>query len=282
MLLSEAESDGDTWSEGSARGLLGLVCANDGDAAGAATHLRRWNDIYLEIGLLEPGRRRLMGDFLEALVGSGEAAEAEAHLEEFEALARKLDRPSGLGQATRVRAVLRAGEGDLDGALEAVAEGLEVYGRVGLPFDRARLRLVEGGLHRRTRQKKAARTALEEAHRTFLDLGAATYAQRAAAELDRIDPGSGGSLDLTPTERRIAGLLAEGRTVKAVAELAFMSPKTVEAHLTRVYRKLGHQQPGRAGRPAGTGRRSPRCLGVHPIPPGVDRPTLRPWQEGLR
>ena len=138
-----------------------------------------------------------------------------------------------------MRALLRAGEGDLDGALDAVAEGLAAYERVDLPFDRARLRLVEGGLYRRTRQKRSARDALEDARGPSCDLGAATFAARAAAELDRIDPGAGGRLDLTPTERRIAGLLAEGRTVKAVAELAFMSPKTVEAHLTRVYRKLG-------------------------------------------
>jgi DNA-binding CsgD family transcriptional regulator len=144
-----------------------------------------------------------------------------------------------LGQAARGRALIRAAGGDLEGALAAVSEGLAAYDRVGMPFERACLRLVEGGVQRRLRRKKAARAALVDAERTFVTLGAKSLVQRASAELDRLEPGSGGVAELTPTERRIAGLLAEGRTVKAVAELAFMSPKTVEAHLTRVYRKLG-------------------------------------------
>ena len=238
-LLAEAAKDGDLWSEASARGLLGLVCGFEGDVAGAAEYLGRWNEVYLQIGLVEPGRRRLMADYLEALVATGGPRRPRRTSTTSMLFRGTLDRPSGLGQAARVRALLRAGEGDLDGALDAVAEGLAAYERVDLPFDRARLRLLEGGLYRRTRQKRSARDALEDAQRTFLDLGAATFAARAAVELDRVDPGAGGRLGLTPTERRIAGLLAEGRTVKAVAELAFMSPKTVEAHLTRVYRKLG-------------------------------------------
>jgi DNA-binding CsgD family transcriptional regulator len=180
-----------------------------------------------------------MGDYLEALLAVGEIGEAEAQLDPFEALARRLDRPSGLGQAARVRAMLAAGAGDLDAALAHVAAGLVQYERVDLPFERARLRLVEGRLQRRLRQKRLARAALDDAVATFTRLGAKRFAERASAELDRIDPAAGGIAELTPTEHRVAGLLAEGRTVKAVAELAFMSPKTVEAHLTRVYRKLG-------------------------------------------
>jgi DNA-binding CsgD family transcriptional regulator len=238
-LLSDARADGDTWSEASACALLGFVSASDGDPAGAARHLGRWNDIYLAMGLVEPGRRRLMADYLESLVSIGELDEARAQLEDFEVLSARVDRPSGLGQAARVRAVLAGAEGDMDRAQQAVADGHAAYARVGLPFDRARLLLIEGGLQRRLRQKRGAREAFTAARDTFEALGAVAFAARAAAELDRVDPAPGGVVDLTPTEQRVARLLAEGRTVRAVAELAFMSPKTVEAHLTRVYRKLG-------------------------------------------
>jgi DNA-binding CsgD family transcriptional regulator len=238
-LMVAALAAGDAWSEASACVLIGFVCSSEGDSAGAAAQLGRWNEIYLAMGLVEPGRRRLMAEYLEALVAVGELERARVELDAFAELSRKLDRPSGLGQAARAAAVLHAAEGRLDEAVAAVAEGLEAYGRVDLPYDRARLRLVEGGIQRRVRQKRAARAALADARSTFERLGAKRLADRAAAELDRLEPGAAAGVALTPTERRIAGLLAEGRTVKAVAELAFMSPKTVEAHLTRVYRKLG-------------------------------------------
>jgi DNA-binding CsgD family transcriptional regulator len=238
-LLADALADGDAWTEASACALIGFVCSSEGDAPGTVAHLGRWNDIYLEMGLVEPGRRRLMADYLEALVAVGDLDRAREQLEEFTALSQKVDRPSGLGQAARAAAVLHAADGRLDDAVAAIGEGLLAYERVNIPFDRARLRLVEGGIQRRVRQKRAAREALTDARETFEQLGAAAFAARAATELARLDPGTRAGVDLTPTERRIAGLLAEGRTVKAVAELAFMSPKTVEAHLTRVYRKLG-------------------------------------------
>ena len=270
------ESDGDTVERGERPWACSAWCARiDGDAARRGRRTcGRWNDIYLEIGLLEPGRRRLMGDYLEALVGDrGDGRGGGAPRRASRRCRATLDRPSGLGQAARVRALLRAGEGDLDGALDAVAEGLAAYERVDLPFDRARLRLVEGGLHRRTRQKRSARTALEDAQRTFLDLGAAHVRGPGGGRARPHRPGSGRHASTSrPTERRIAGLLAEGRTVKAVAELAFMSPKTVEAHLTRVYRKLGINSRAElgarlaqdAGRPISRG--SPDSPGVAALP----------------
>ena len=78
-----------------------------------------------------------------------------------------------------------------------------------------------------------------EAHEIFSRLGARAFIERTAGELGRVGTRVTMSLDLTATERRIAELAASGLTNRQVAERAFMSPKTVEANLSRAYRKLG-------------------------------------------
>jgi DNA-binding CsgD family transcriptional regulator len=69
-------------------------------------------------------------------------------------------------------------------------------------------------------------------------MGARLWAGRARAELGRIG-GRARSDGLTPTEQRVADLVAEGRSNKEVADALFVSVRTVEANLTRVYAKLG-------------------------------------------
>ncbi|HEX5622711.1 MAG TPA: helix-turn-helix transcriptional regulator [Solirubrobacteraceae bacterium] len=108
-----------------------------------------------------------------------------------------------------------------------------------IPLDAARTRLAYGAALRRSRQKAAARAALEAASDEFGALGARAWAARAQAELGRVGgrPPSAGVL--TPTERRVAELVAQGLQTKQVAGRLFVSPKTVEGHLTRIYGKLG-------------------------------------------
>jgi DNA-binding NarL/FixJ family response regulator len=80
---------------------------------------------------------------------------------------------------------------------------------------------------------------LERALSIFDQLGAALWADRARAELDRSYRRRSPPGELTPVEQRIAELAATGLTNRAIAERAFLSPKTVEADLARAYRKLG-------------------------------------------
>jgi DNA-binding NarL/FixJ family response regulator len=93
-------------------------------------------------------------------------------------------------------------------------------------------------MHRRRREKRLAREALTRALATFEDLGAVVWAERTRAELARI-PQRYTATGLTPTEETIARLAADGLTNREIAEHAFVSPKTVEVNLTRIYRKLG-------------------------------------------
>ena len=93
---------------------------------------------------------------------------------------------------------------------------------------------------------------LDEALARFEELGATLWAERAREELARIGGRAPSSDDLTPTEQRIADLVAAGMTNREVAETLFVTPKTVESALTRVYRKLvgplAHRARPAAGR----------------------------------
>jgi DNA-binding NarL/FixJ family response regulator len=128
-------------------------------------------------------------------------------------------------------------EGDVVGALAALDE-LDVDAAAKLPFDLGRALLVRGRLLRRAKQKRAAAETLREALAIFERLGAPAWEAQTRAELDRV--GLRRSPDeLTASERRVAELAAQGLTNREVASKAFMSPKTVQAHLTRIYLKLG-------------------------------------------
>ncbi len=107
-----------------------------------------------------------------------------------------------------------------------------------LPFERARCVLEIGRVQRRRKQKRLAREALLEAAQTFALLGTPLWAARAEAELERVNVRRAPS-GLTPTEKDIAMLAAEGLSNRAIAQRSFVSVKTVEANLGRVYRKLG-------------------------------------------
>jgi DNA-binding NarL/FixJ family response regulator len=107
-----------------------------------------------------------------------------------------------------------------------------------MPFDRGRTLLALGEVQRRAKQKRAARVSLEAALATFEELGAKLWAEKARAELARIS-GRAPAGGLTPTEQRIAELVAEGGSNKEVAAALFVTVKTVERNLTRIYEKLG-------------------------------------------
>ena len=95
-----------------------------------------------------------------------------------------------------------------------------------------------GSVQRRDRQKRAARDSLQAALATFDRLGAALWSARAQAELARV-PGGTPAAGLTPTEQRVAELIAAGRTYREAADALFISPKTVQWNLSKIYRKLG-------------------------------------------
>jgi DNA-binding CsgD family transcriptional regulator len=189
-------------------------------------------------GLGEPVVAFFLGDALEALIAIGEAERAAPLVEALSDRGRELDRAWAIAVGARCRALLLAARGDLDAAAEAVERALAEQPRLGMPFEHARTLLVAGAIARRRRRRSAAKAAFERAEALFAELGAELWRARAAEEAGRVGLRRGAGDAVTATERRVAELAAQGRTNREIAGTLHMSPKTVEAHLARVYRKL--------------------------------------------
>jgi DNA-binding CsgD family transcriptional regulator len=177
-------------------------------------------------------------DTIEALIAVRETTRARACLEQFEERARRANRLS-VCRVTRCRGLLAATEGDFPAAFAAFDDALAGLASLPYPFERGRTLLSLGQVRRQARQKRASRAALEDALAVFERLGARLWAEKAGSELRRISGRRPGAHQLTETEERVASLAASGLANKEIAASLFMSVHTVEAHLTRVYRKLG-------------------------------------------
>jgi DNA-binding CsgD family transcriptional regulator len=222
------------------RGFLELSLGNPAEAhrfLGPLPHALR------EAGFGEP-YFRFHGDAIETLLALGRSEEAAALLDELEELGTRLQRIWALTVASRCRALLSAATGEIGRADAELEHALELHDRLGEPFERARTLLVRGTVQRRARKKRAARESLQAALAVFDSLGARLWSDKARAELARIGgraPAPGG---LTPTEERVAALVAAGHTYREVADELFISPKTVQWNLSKIYRKLGIRSRG--------------------------------------
>lgn len=191
-------------------------------------------------GWIDPGHRLITPNQIEALIGAGRLEEAEPLLDDWEALGRRLDRPRALATGARARGLFLAAAGERHLAGRALEHALAEHDRFECPFERARTMLALGSHSRRTGMRSAARSLLDEAAAVFGELGAAPWFDRATRESARISGRRRSGYDeLTDAEQRVADLVAEGLSNKDVASALYISVKTVEVTLTRVYRKLG-------------------------------------------
>ena len=186
-------------------------------------------------------------DAVESLIALGRLDDAEPLVSLLERNGGRLDRAWMLAVGARCRAMLLAARGDIDAAYRAAQAGMTHHDRLPMPFERARTQLLVGQLQRRRRQREAASGTLRQALATFEDLGTLLWAQRARAELNRTS-GVRTEAGLTTSERRVAELAATGITNREMAAALFISPKTVEANLSRIYRKLNIRSRAELGR----------------------------------
>lgn len=178
-------------------------------------------------------------DAVEALVAVGRSGEAERIVAALEDNGAASGRAWMRAMGARGRAMLRAAARDLDGALAAADEAMRHHDGLDMPFERARTQLLLGQVQRRRRTRTAAAEVLTAALSTFESLGSPLWADRARAELARTNLVMGDGQALSETERRTAELAAAGRSNREISAELFVSVKTVEMNLTRVYRKLG-------------------------------------------
>ncbi|MEV1022983.1 AAA family ATPase [Streptomyces sp. NPDC050264] len=182
---------------------------------------------------------RALPDLVEAAVRCGEHRKAKEALRRLEERAPLAGTPWALGLLARCRALTA----DDDHAEAFFAESVALLGRTRVRTDLARTHLLYGEWLRRRRRRADARTELRTAHEMFRCMGAAAFAERARVELlatgehaRKRTPHT--EHELTPQERRIAGLAAAGSTNAEIAARLFITRSTVEYHLNKVFRKL--------------------------------------------
>jgi ATP/maltotriose-dependent transcriptional regulator MalT len=179
----------------------------------------------------------LMPEAAEAMIGLGRLDDAEPLIEALERNGGRHDRPWLLAVGRRCRAMVLAARGDLTAATSMAGHAMAEHERLPMPFERARTQLLLGQLQRRQRHRAAAAT-LHQALQTFEEIGAELWVDRAKAELARARSGRRRSEGLTPSEQRVAELAVSGMSNRDIAGALFISPKTVEVNLSRIYRKL--------------------------------------------
>src|SRR5438132_5333541 len=226
--------------------VLGLVAFGRGDYAEAALQFAV-NDAFDESHNIREPPNRYHADEAEAVISLGDLDRAEKLVSPLEERARALPRPWVRAVSSRCRGLLQSARGDQEVALVSMQEALKRHQALAMPFERARTLMALGQVHRRRNERRAARAAFEESLAVFERLGVSPWVERARAEIARI-PVRRASADLTPSEEKIARLVATGLTNREVADRAFVSAKTVEANLSRVYGKLGVHSRAELGR----------------------------------
>ncbi|MGR6320748.1 LuxR C-terminal-related transcriptional regulator [Micromonospora soli] len=221
---------------------IGAAALAQADYAEAITQLEEAFQHTLRIGMTNPRVIPFVADLIEAHVRAGRPERAREPLTWLQLAAER----TGL---IWPRAILARCRGLLAGtaarAEQCFAEAEREHRRQDHPFELARTQMCRGEALRRFRRPAAGRVPLTAAHACFESLGAGPWARRAAAELaatgQRMLPNvMPAALDLlSPQEVQVARAIAGGLNNAEAASLLFVSRKTVEAHLTRVYRKLG-------------------------------------------
>jgi DNA-binding CsgD family transcriptional regulator len=222
-----------------AHSTLGLLELGLGHPDAALLHLEPLSHLVDRYELEEPNVVRWASDFVEAHARAGNVDRALSALAKLDKQAEMTERRWTLGEVARCRGLLTDDE-NFD---RRFAEALEWHVVDHAPFEHARTLLCLGERRRRAKRSAEAREPLALALATFEQLGALPWVQRARQELRasgvRLGPLAEPLLErLTPQELQVALAVGEGMTNREAAAALFVSPKTVDYHLGKVYRKL--------------------------------------------
>jgi DNA-binding CsgD family transcriptional regulator len=188
--------------------------------------------------MVEPGFVPFVPELIEAYAVAGATDEAAAWLQRFARIATEAERKWALAACARCEGLLATA----DSFDEPFNRAIELLEPSPLALDKARTRLAYGERLRRQGRRRDARIQLRAAHDAFTLAGATPWIDRSAAELRatgvQVADAGPRPPDLTPQERQIATLVADGKTNKEIAAAMYLSAKTIEYHLANTYRKL--------------------------------------------
>lgn len=195
---------------------------------------------YAEIGVHSVRGPKFRRDLVEALVAAGQLVEAAAAARRLAADAERNQVATAIAESDAATAVVASAHGDHEHARARFAAAIDTQRLHELNYELARTLLAAGAASRRANRRAEARRHLDEAAELFAGMGAVVWRRRCDDEAERLGGRRPHETDeLTPTERQIAELVASGMTNAEVAAALFVSVRTVESSLTRVYRKLG-------------------------------------------
>jgi DNA-binding CsgD family transcriptional regulator/tetratricopeptide (TPR) repeat protein len=211
-----------------------------GDLARGLEEMLEAGRRFEEVGSRNPAFMPWRSPAALALLQLDRRDEAVPLVEEELELARTWGAPRALGAALRAAGLVEGGER----GLALLEEAAEVLSGSPAKLEHAKARTDLGAALRRANRRAEAREQLRQGLELATICGAAALAERAEREL--LASGArprrialSGVASLTPSERRVAELAAEGPTNREIAQTLFVTQRTVEVHLTSIYRKLG-------------------------------------------
>ncbi|MBL7261686.1 helix-turn-helix transcriptional regulator [Paractinoplanes lichenicola] len=236
-----SEQEGDTLYLRRNLHALGQAELRAGETRAGVAALRRLRDLDSGFAGADPMIVRWHGDLAGGLAALGEHSEAVATLVAGRAAAERLGENPGLaGYLDRAAAVVLSESGQADSAVLLSASAAQHFEQLHQPIEQAHALLVQGSAERRRRRYAAARLAIGAALAIFLAADAKPWAEQTERALAGTSAaGTPIDLGLTSTELRIAVLVRDGASNREIAGRLYLSVKTVEATLTRIYRKLG-------------------------------------------
>jgi DNA-binding CsgD family transcriptional regulator len=240
--LEYMERTGTVWQGTRLVPILAAVEALSGNPEAAHVRLAGLREWLVSSGFGPAGSGRIVAwsQDVEALIAMNRLDEADEVQAELRSRADACGTDGVRAIASRCEGLLLAARGDLGAAIEAMETAVAAHECRPRPFEHGRTLVEKGTLERRARRKAAAKQTLEQALAILEPLGAEMWVSRARDELSRIGLRRAAATEgLTPAQSRVAKLVAAGATNAEIARELHMSLRTVEAHLTRVYREHG-------------------------------------------
>ena len=218
-----------------AKALMALV---DDNAGAASALLERHAAALEDRSVYEMTFVPFAPDAIESWVAVGDIARAATFSDKLLEHGQRLDRQWARAVALRGKAMIASVDGSFDDALRLGEAAINEHAGLSMAWEEGRTLLVVGRIRRRAGQRRLASEALETAIEIFTRIGAQPWLAKASSELARIGVRRAPSA-LTENERRVCELAAAGESNPSIAARLFVSVRTVEAHLSRSYSKLG-------------------------------------------